>query len=46
MSQAFRLKLIGKARNYFLQEAEQDELMSRKRKKVCTTLSYNSEFYN
>ena len=44
MSQEFRLKNINKTRNYFLEEIEQDELMSRKHKKVCTTLNYIEHF--
>ena len=40
MSQEFRLKNIDKTRNYFLEEIEQNELMSKKYKKVCTTLNY------
>ena len=38
--QEFRLKNIDETRNYFLEEIGQDELMSRKHKKVCTTLNY------
>ena len=34
ISQEFRLKNIDKTRNYFLEEIEQNELMSRKNKKV------------
>ena len=33
MSQEFRLKNIGEARNYFLEEIKQKELLSRKHKK-------------
>ena len=33
-------KNINKTRNYFLEEIEQNELMSEKQKKVCTTLDY------
>ena len=40
ISQEFRLKNIDKTRNYFLEEIEQNELMSRKNKKVYTTLNY------
>ena len=39
-SQEFRLKNIDEARNYFFKELKQNELMSRKRKKVCITLNY------
>ena len=40
MSQEFRLKNINETRNDFLEVIEQNELMSRKHKKVCTTLNY------
>ena len=44
ISQEFRLKDIGETRNYFLEEIEQNELMSEKHKKVCTTLNYIEHF--
>ena len=44
MSQEFRLKNIDETRNYFLEEIKQTELMSRKHKKVCTTLNYIEHF--
>ena len=44
ISQELRLKNIGKTRNYFLEEIEQNELISRKHKKVCTTLNYTEHF--
>ena len=37
ISQEFRLKNIDETRNYFLEEIEQNELMSGKHKKVCKT---------
>ena len=40
ISQEFRLTNIDKTKNYLLEEIEQNELMSRKPKKVCTTLNY------
>ena len=40
MSQEFILKIIDEARNDFLEEIKQNELMSRKYRKVCTTLNY------
>ena len=43
-SQGFRLKNIEKTRNYFLEEIEQNELINRKHKKVCTTLNYTEYF--
>ena len=44
MSQEFKFKNIDKTRNYFLEEIKQNELMSRKDKKVCTTLNYTEHF--
>ena len=38
LSQEFRLKNIDETINYFLEEIKQNELMSRKHKKVCATL--------
>ena len=42
--QQFRFKNIDKTRNYFLEEIEQKELMSRKHEKVCTTLNNIEHF--
>ena len=44
ISQEFRLKNIDETRNYLIGEIEQNELMSRKHKKVCTTLNYIKHF--
>ena len=44
ISQDFRLRNIDQTRNYFLEEIEQNELISRKHKKVCTTLNYIEQF--
>ena len=44
MTQEFRLKNIDETRNYFLNETEQNELMSKKHKKVCITLNYIEHF--
>ena len=44
ISQEFRLKNIDEARNYFLEEIKQYELMSEKRKKIYTTLNYITHF--
>ena len=44
MSQEFRLKNIDKTRNYFFEEIKQNELMIRKQKVVCTTLTYTEHF--
>ena len=40
MSQEFGLKNMNETRSYFLEEIEQNEFMSKKHKKVCTTLNY------
>ena len=42
--QKFRLKNIDKARSYSLEEIKQYELISKKQKKVCTTLNYIEDF--
>ena len=44
MSQEFRLKNIDETRNCFLEEIEQNELMSRKDKKVCATPNHIEHF--
>ena len=44
INQEFRLKNIDETRNYFLEEIKQNELMSKKHKKVCTTLNYIEQF--
>ena len=44
ISQEFRLKNIDETRNYFLEERKQNELMSRKHKKVCTSLNFIEHF--
>ena len=46
MVEEFRLKDIDETRNYFLEEIKQNELISRKYKKVCTTLNYVEHFLN
>ena len=40
ISQEFRLKNIDERGNYLIEEIKHNELMSRKHKKVCTTLNY------
>ena len=40
ISHKFRLKDTEETRNYLLEEINQNELMSRKQEKVCTTLNY------
>ena len=44
ISQEFRLKNINETKNYFLEEIKQNELMSRKRKKVCRTINLLNTF--
>ena len=38
ISQKFRLKNVDETRNYFVEETEQSELMSKKYEKVSATL--------
>ena len=45
MSQEFRLKNIDERRTYFLEEIQQNELMSRNHEKVCATLNYIEHFF-
>ena len=40
LSQEFSLKSIDETRNYLIEEINRNELMSKKHKKVCTTLNY------
>ena len=42
--QEFKLKNIVEAWNYFLEEIKQNKLMSKKQKKVSTTLNYFEHF--
>ena len=44
ISQTFRLKNIDETKSYFVEETEENELMSKKWKQVCTTLSYSELF--
>ena len=44
ISQEFRLKVIDETRNYFVREIEQNELIIKNNKKVCTTLNYTEHF--
>ena len=44
MSQELRLRYINETRNHFIKEIEQNQLMSKKHKKVCTTLNYIEHF--
>ena len=45
MSPEFKLKDIGETRNYFLKEIQQNELICRKHKKICTALNYIKHFH-
>ena len=45
VSQEFRLKNMDATKNYFIDEIKQNELMSKKHKKVCTTLNYIEHFF-
>ena len=40
ISRQFRLKNVDETRNYFIKEINQNELMSKKHKKVCRVLNY------
>ena len=44
ISQKLRFKKIDETRNGFLEETNQNELISKKHKKVCTTLNYTKQF--
>ena len=44
MDQEFRLENINETRNYFLEEIEENELMSRKHKRGYTALNYIEHF--
>ena len=44
LSQEFRLKNIKEIKNYFIKETNQNELMSKKHKKVCRNLTYIDHF--
>ena len=44
ISQELRSKSIYETRNYLLHEINQNQLMSRKDKKLCTTLNYIEHF--
>ena len=41
ISQEFRLKSIDQTRNCFIEEINQNELMSKKHKKICRILNYS-----
>ena len=45
IAEEFELKNIDETRNYFFEELEQNELMSKKHKKVCVNLDYIEHFF-
>ena len=45
MAEEFELKNIDETRNYFLEEIQQNDLMSKKHKNVCVTLDYIQHFF-
>ena len=40
INQGIRMKKIDEIRNYFIEEKNRNELMSKKHKKVCRVLNY------
>ena len=44
MSQEFWLKSINETRNCFLEEIDENGMISRKHKQICTTLNYMEHF--
>ena len=44
ISQEFRLKDIDETRNHFIEKIKQNELISKKHKKVYTNLNYIEHF--
>ena len=44
ISKEFTLKNKDETRNYFLKEKEQNQLMRKNHKRVCTTLNYIEHF--
>ena len=45
ISQELRLKNIDETRNYFIEEIKQNEMMSKKHKKVCVSLNYTEHLF-
>ena len=45
ISQEFRLKNIDETKNWLIEEINRNELMSKKHKKVCTTISNIEHFF-
>ena len=46
ISQEFRLQKLNEINNYLIKEVDQNELLSNKSKKDCTTLNYIEHFLN
>ena len=44
ISQEFRLKNIDERKNYLIEQINQNEMMSKMHKKICTTLNYIKYF--
>ena len=44
VNQAFRLEKIVELRNYLFKEINQNELVSKKHKKVCRVFNYNDNY--
>ena len=44
ISQEFSLKKIDETKSYLIEELNRNELMSKKHKKICTTLNYIEQF--
>ena len=44
ISQEFRSKNIDETRNYVIEETNRNKLMSKKHRKICTTLNYIEHF--
>ena len=44
ISKEFRLKNLDETRNYLIEEINRNEMMSKKNRKVCTTLNYIERF--
>ena len=44
ISQEFRLKTIEETKNNFVEETDQNELVNKNHKQVCTTINYMEHF--
>ena len=45
IAEEFELKNTDETRNYFFEELQQNEIMSKKHKKVCVTVDYIEHFF-